>query len=263
MDLQRVYKFSYNYLLEKALGYITEDRINAFISECDGKNCNSLIDVYELLLAMLQDYNRFPNVIKFYDRKNEMKRILHNFDLEYIADQTPEKLLSAFKNEFGFEKDKLWLRYTKGVISGAKFMLAFSSFDEFKSIIDYFDENDMTREALALYLPNKIHNMGFAIACNWLKELGYSHFAKPDTHTKDICAALGLSSPQDDIGCFEAMAKIAREASVKEYTVDKVWWAICSGKFYRDGVELPDAGSSKLKRDFILALKKEFHPAEL
>ena len=81
--------------------------------------------------------------------------------------------------------------------------------------------------------------MGFAIACNWLKELGYEHYAKPDTHTMDICAALGLSEPKDALGSFEAMVRIAKEAGVVEYKVDKVWWVICTGNFYRNDVQLP------------------------
>lgn len=137
-------------------------------------------------------------------------------------------------------------------------MLTFKDYNDFKSTFDSFDNNDMTREAFALLLSTKIYNMGFALACDWLKELGYYHYAKPDTHTKDICAALNLSANDDPIGCFEAMVKIAKSAEVDAYKVDKVWWLICTGNFYRYNVKLPLAGSPKLKEKFISALKKEF-----
>ena len=108
-----------------------------------------------------------------------------------------------------------------------------------------FNKNDMTREAFALFLSRKIFNMGFAIACNWLKELGYYKYAKPDTHTKDVCRSLELLTDDDDIKCFEAMIKTANEAGVEAYKVDKVWWLICSGNYYRYNIILPNPRQRK------------------
>ncbi|HRR77848.1 MAG TPA: hypothetical protein P5191_13715 [Ruminococcus sp.] len=258
MDLKKVYEFSYDYLLKEAKDFLSEDKIEDHVSTPDAKNCDSMIAAYEFLLVILQDFNRYPNVIKYFDRKDEIKRILHNYDLEYIASLTKEELYSTFKSTFGLQTKMMWERYAKGIITGASFMLTFKDYADFKSTFDSFDDNDMTREALALLLSTKIYNMGFALACDWLKELGYYQYAKPDTHTKDICAALNLAADNDDIGCFEAMVKIAKAAEVDAYKVDKVWWLICSGNFYRYNVKLPLAGSPKLKENFIAALKKEF-----
>lgn len=259
MDLKKVYGFSYDYLLKVANGYLSEDKIKDHISIPDAKNCDSIISAYELLIEILQDFNRYPNVIKYSERKDEIKHILHNYDLSYIASLTQNELLSTFKSTFGFEREMMWRKYAKSIITGASFMLSFKNYAEFKSTFDSFDSNDMTREALALLISTKIFNMGFALACNWLKELGYYQYAKPDTHTKDICAALNLAENNDDIECFEAMVKIAKSAEVSAYKVDKVWWLICSGNFYRYNVKLPLAGSPQLKENFISELKKNFN----
>lgn len=117
----------------------------------------------------------------------------------------------------------------------------------FFSTFDSFDKSDMTREAFALLIQSKIYNMGFALACNWLKELGYYKYAKPDRHTKDVCKALRLISSDNDIECFEAMMKTAQEAGVEAYAVDKVWWLICSGNFYRYEIQLPNPRQRKAK----------------
>ena len=92
--------------------------------------------------------------------------------------------------------------------------------------------------------------MGFAIACNWLKELGYVNYPKPDVHMKDICQALGLiNGKRTDIDCFEAMVKVARECNVEPYKLDKVWWLICSGNYYRYNIRL--SNPQKNKTDFL------------
>lgn len=256
MNLKDVYDFSHGFLVEQANGYVSKQKVDEFISNPDKKELTSLADAYELLLNILQDFNRYPNVIKFSERNDKIKSILDNYNLEYIASLQPEDLLAKFKTEFKFDKDAMWLRYTKGVISGAKFMCSFKDFNEFKSTFDSFNVNDMTREAFALFLSKKIDNMGFAIACNWLKELGYYQYAKPDTHTKDICDALGLAPKDDDLACFEAMVRVSKDAGVEAYKVDKVWWLICSGNFYRYNILLPNPGQRK--EQFLSELKKRF-----
>ncbi len=241
MKLKDVYEKSYEYLIEEAEPFgISKEMIDDFISNSDVSECNDIASAFALLLAILQDFNMYPNVIKFEERKNAIIHILKDGDLKYIASLNEDSLLNEFKKEFGFERETIWRKYCKSIISGASFMMGFSDDNDFKHTFDSFNNNDMTREAFALFLSRKIYNMGFAIACNWLKELGYYKYAKPDTHTKDVCKALGLVSNGDDIACFEAMLKTANAAGVEAYQVDKVWWLICSGNFYRYGIKLPN-----------------------
>ena len=258
MDLKAVYEFSYDYLVAKAEGILTKQQIDDFISTPDTKGMHSITEAYELLLAILQDFNRYPSVIKYAVRKDVIKEILHGYDMNYISKLDPEDLMYTFKKHFQFDRDLMWLRYSKGVITGAQFMLRFKDYSEFKSVLDSFDVNDMTREALVLLLSRKIFNMGFALACNWIKELGYYRYAKPDTHTTSICKALGLiKENDDDLACFEAMARVAKEANIEAYKLDKVWWLICSGNFYRYNVMLPEPGH-RLKTEFLSVLKEHF-----
>lgn len=246
MDIKKVYEKSYLFLIsEAAKNGITKEMVDEFISKSDVAECNDIVSAYKLLLIIMQDFQMYPNVIKFKERKDCIYRILHNCDLHYISSLKEDDLLNRFKNEFGFEKDTVWKKYCKSIISGAKLMLCFHNDADFKKTFDSFDTNDMTREAFALFLSNKIYNMGFAIACNWLKELGYYKYAKPDTHTKDVCKTLGLVSNNDDIACFEAMLDVANYSGVEAYKVDKVWWLICSGNFYRYNIKLPNPAVRK------------------
>ena len=56
------------------------------------------------------------------------------------------------------------------------------------------------------------------------------------------------------IDCFEAMVKVARACNVDPYKLDKLWWLICSGNFYRYNKQLKN--HQKNKEDFINLIAK-------
>ena len=82
MDCKEIYEFSYKYLKDEATGYLTERQIDDHISNPDAKNCNSIAEVYECLLCILQDFYSYPKVIKYDKQKEKIKQILHNYDLK-------------------------------------------------------------------------------------------------------------------------------------------------------------------------------------
>jgi hypothetical protein len=129
----------------------------------------------------------------------------------------------------------IWPRYCRSVLSGARFLSQFSTTDDFYRWVDLFDEDERARPALPLLLAQEIEGFGFALACDFLKELGYENFSKPDVHVKDILRALGLSPwGTTDYEVFRAVARVARNAGVTPYNVDKLFWLIGSGNFYED-----------------------------
>lgn len=254
MTSKELYIFSYDFLVKQAGGVVSQNKIDDFLNTPDiTSSWSNWDDVYELLAIILQDFNRYPNVINFKGRKTEIKTILKNYDLTYISALSADNLLKAFKAEFRFEKDTMWKRYCKGLISSAKFLLTFKDINEFRKVCDSMNTSDITREAFALFLSTKIDNMGFAIACNFLKELGYQEYPKPDVHIIDICYDLGLISNKKPIDAYEATVKVAREAGVSPYHLDKLWWLIWSGNFYRYNKNVKPE-----KKNFIAAAKRHF-----
>jgi hypothetical protein len=146
----------------------------------------------------------------------------------------------------------IWPRYCRSILSGARFLSRFSSAEEFYGWVDFFDEDERARPALPLLVAQEIEGIGFALACNFLKELGYENFSKPDVHVKEIFWALGLSPwGTIDYEVFRAVARVARNAGVTPYHVDKLFWLIGSGNFYED----PHVGNrgriGSKKREFI------------
>ncbi len=123
----------------------------------------------------------------------------------------------------------IWPSYCRTILSGARLLSRFSSADDFYGWVDFFDEDERARPALPLLLAEEIEGIGFALACDFLKELGYENFSKPDVHVKEIFWAIGLSPyVTSDYEMFRAVARVARNANVTPYNVDKLFW-LCSG----------------------------------
>jgi len=254
MKLNEVYEFSYNYLVEISKDYVTKEQINDFISNPDTRNCSTFEDAFELGMAILQNFRSLRNVIKFAERKEDIKKEIRFPNLDDISKLDPVELSNVFIKKYNANGKCDWVNYCKGIVSMAKFLNGFKSYDEFKALCNLFDTNVISRAAFALYLKERIHNMGFAMACNWLKELGYSSYAKPDTHMLDICIALGVIEEKKQLlDCFEEMDRIATLGGVTPYKLDKVWWLICSGNYYRYKIQLPKT----YKEDFITKLKNK------
>ncbi len=254
MTNKGLYDFSYDYFTQQVNLIITKKEIDDFLNIADVKSgWSTWQEVYGLLVVILQDFHSFANVINFKNRKTEIKKVLHNYDLHYISSLKPDNLLTLFKKEFKFERTQMWTRYCKGLISGAKFFLSFKDVEDFRNTCDSMNVNDITRESFALFLSTKIDNMGFAAACNFLKELGYQEYPKPDVHIIDICKELKLIDNKSPIEAYEAIVKVARDAGVTPYHMDKLWWLICSGNLYRY-----DKKTNPQKRDFIDKAKLHF-----
>ena len=129
----------------------------------------------------------------------------------------------------------IWPHYCQTIISAAAFVEQFGTADEFFAWVDFFDRDDRARPSLPMLLSHEIEGFGFALSSDFLKELGYVDFPKPDVHLRDIFTALGLlQDGEDDYQLFKAIVRVARNATVTPYNADKTFWLIGSGFFYND-----------------------------
>lgn len=252
------YEFSYNYLLKQTDGILSKSEIDSFITEVDSSPNRTIESIYEMMVVVLQDYQSMPNVIKYFERKEEIKTILKGFNVREVAKLEFDSIYNSFKTNFGVqvrnEKKNSWYKFSRGVYEGAIFLSKFNSLDDFDAFINAFRLNSHTKLALPLLLSTEIYGLGFALACNWLKELGYKEYPKPDVHMIDIFKSINYCGT-DQISCYKAMVKTAEECSVDAYALDKVLWLICSGNYYRYN-KTSEKSSSQLKKEFIEALKE-------
>ncbi len=156
----------------------------------------------------------------------------------------------------------IWPRYCRSILSGARFLSRFSSAEDFYGWVDFFDEDERARPALPLLVAQEIEGIGFALACDFLKELGYDNFSKPDVHVKDIFQGLGLCPwGTSDYEVFKAVARVARNVGVTPYNVDKLFWLIGSGNFYKDPHIGHKGRIGSRKRQFIEVAQMELEPS--
>jgi hypothetical protein len=158
---------------------ITNNELNKYFVG-DHKDFSTLEDVFELIIYSAQNYQRMPNVIKYQERRERIKNILYNFDLERNSQCDVEELYQKFRYEFDVTSAdnnfNSWHKWIKSIVDAAKFMSDFKDVEDFKSFVAKFDYNLLTRMAMPLLISKKISGLGFALACDCLKELGYINY---------------------------------------------------------------------------------------
>lgn len=199
-------------------------------------------DVYLQLLKSLSSRQGMPNTI---GRIENLSGVFCDFNhletLKRYSDDWEglfERIQREVQTESRMDKTdphSYWVIFSKGSISGAQYLRRFDGLENFLEYVQDFDERPTTRPGLPLLMGHEIFGYGFSLACHFLKELGFSNYAKPDTHLIDIFSGLGVSS-KSPVDVFEAVSLMADEVGKTPYAVDKALWLIGSGKLYLNNV---------------------------
>lgn len=239
---------------------ISKEELDAFFIPWGNSSSES---IFERLCGSLQNSGQMVNTIKFYgENENLIKRITFNYDLtkfrmkyssweEIYADLTNNGKLDKGTHS----KETNWEKYAKGLYSGAFFLVEENGLNQIKELIA--NSNTMTEVTADLimqvkHISSKIHGLGFALTCDWLKECGCTWLTKPDVHIIEVYKHLvGVDSNTivsniDIIKDFFDYSQLIKsiDESMTAYKLDKMIWLICTGNFY-----LYD---KKLGRDLII-----------
>lgn len=249
---RKAFELARQYLL--ALDGITPAMVNRHVCPpLASARPAALAELYERLLESAQNSNMRSGVIgKAIGGVERLGSVLCDFepvavvqhykdDPDRVLDTIVARLRPAGKVRRGARS--LWPKYCRTILSAARFMSDFRDANDFYQWVDFFDRDDRARLALPLLLKHRIDGIGFPLACDFLKELGYAGFAKPDVHLKRILVGLGLSSSAEDGIVFDAVARVAHHCVVTLYEVDKLFWLIGSGNFYLDSVQVGRHGN--------------------
>ncbi len=224
--------------------------------------------LYQRFLESAQNANMKASVIgRSIGGVDKLAPVLKNFDPDAVLAKYGtdwESVLNDIvkrikpKGQVRRTEQCLWPKYCKTILSAAAFMQQFNSADDFFTWVNFFDGDDKARPSLPMLLSHEIDGFGFALSCDFLKELGYVEFPKPDVHLRDIFSALGLCDERaDDYQLFKAIVRVAKNAGVKPYNADKMFWLIGSGYFYNH----PEIGKRgrirRHKEDFITYAKRK------
>ncbi|MDP3385956.1 MAG: hypothetical protein Q8S24_01875 [Eubacteriales bacterium] len=204
------------------------------------------------LCNSLQNRNQMPMVIKFDINRITLNEIFFDFEPKKIINFYDEQsLYSRFKEAFNVKNAdsprNLWLQYAKFVLSASRFMSRFKTGKQFDQFIKVFSKNDLTRAALPILLSKEIAGLGFALACDFVKELGYSEYPKPDVHLNTIFSQLDICD-NDDYEVYKAIIRMAAACGKTAYQVDKVFWLISSGRYYLDDIVIKGKRTEFIER---------------
>lgn len=240
------YALAKEYLLRLNIAGVNSDLLEKYLRLSETKpRPQSISEIYRRILESAQNANMKARVIgQAIDGVDKLGPVLCDFQpsavltkftmgWEQVLDEIEERLKPTGK--IRRESRSIWPHYCQTILSAAQFVAQFPTPDEFYHWVDFFDHDERVRAALPMLLDKEIDGFGFALACDFLKELGYVNFAKPDVHLRDIFRGLKLCLPKaDDYGVFKAVVRVANHAKVTPYNADKLFWLIGSGHFYDD-----------------------------
>lgn len=214
----------------------------------DERRPGTLAGVYSQLLGSAANRNMAPGVIaRAIGGIESLEPLLCGFEPARVVDKYGldwERLLDDIIGglqpigKIRRTSRSLWPLFCRTIVTGARFLVSFSTAEDFFRWLDFFDRDDRARPGLPMLLSYEIDGLGFALACDFLKEMGYVNFGKPDVHLRVIFSVLGLSRTDHDYEVFKSIVRVARSAGTTPYAVDKLFWLIGSGKFYLVDLEI-------------------------
>jgi hypothetical protein len=248
----KIFELGKQYLCEE----VNEDQLNKRLYPVKAKTIDAL---FKRLLESLKNRRNMKDTI---GELEQFKRVLFSFYPQNVvkeyADWQPlfKRIQTECKPKSKMDinrENSYWVIFCKGTLSSARFLSRFSSFDEFNEFVERFYLDDYSRAALPMLIEKEVYGLGFALACDFLKESGYTKYAKPDRHIKEIFSGLGICGDKDnDYKVFQTILRFAKAVNQEPYTVDKLFWLIGSGKLYLNKTK------EKGKSDFIKICRNTF-----
>lgn len=260
------------FLLKETPSEVDEAVIDSYLSV--PPPCSETIlmpELYQRLLESAQNANMRAGVIggSIGGIKN-LGNVLLDFDHirvleEYSED--PDRILEEIIQKLSpngkvrKSRRSIWPKYCRTILSGAEFLSQFSESGDFFDWANHFYDDKRSIAALPMVIEAEIYGIGFPLACDFLKELGYVNYGKPDIHIKVIFKKTGLAPNKDNYQVLKAISRIAANAGVSSYEVDKVFWLIGSGKFYNHSHIGKGGRVGRMKKQFLKYLSD--HPVSI
>lgn len=182
--------------------------------------------------------NRFNRSIKFSYKGHltnslELKNILCDFEISNILKKFTDwqDIHQAFAQSTTLDKGAFgyfWKSFARTCYDAAVILKEFKDLNDFKNFANTFllNRSNTFKFNLPECFANNIYGIGFALACDFLKELSYD-FPKPDVHINEIYKELTGLDKEDKEYAIDLM-NTAEKINVTSYELDKILWIICA-----------------------------------
>ncbi len=227
--------------------------------------------IYRRLCDSAQNMQMAPNIVsKQIEGINKLANVTDNFSVQYMVNKYKRedylvffddiKLVLNPKGKLRTTSRSVWPKFCKAVIDSAYFLSKFESTEAFYTYSDSLYTSVKTKNLLPIAISLEIRGIGVALACDFLKEIGFVNYGKPDVHLEEILIAAKFLDPElkNKIeGIYETLNiidAIAGKNTITAYAVDKSIWLIGSGKYYT-----VDYKTKNRKKEFIERKINESH----
>lgn len=235
---------AYEYLLSFSDLGVTPEVLARYLEPGERLRAQDLNGVYLQLLFSAQNANMRTAVItgSLPGGMKDLSTALSNFDPGAVRSRHGgdwEALLNDIvatarpRGKIRTTPRSIWPQFCRSALSGAEFLSEFQSVAEFYAWADAFAVAGRDPAELPSEVGKRVTGLGFALSCDFLKELGVADYPKPDVHIKAILVGLGVAPQRaTDIEIFRATISFAQAADRSAYYVDKLMWLVGSGWFY-------------------------------
>ena len=260
---RKAYQLARDYLPSLGIEGVTTELVAKYLNPLSlNPKPSSIEGIYQRILESAQNANMKAGVIgRSIGGVECLSQVLEGFnpkavkqkygdDWGAVLDDIVIKLKP--RGEIRRTSRSIWPHYCQTILSAAEFIGQFSSVPEFFTWVDFFNDDERARAGLPMLLSQEIAGFGFALSCDFLKEMGYVNFPKPDVHIRYIFKALSLCQENiSDYQLFKAVVRVAGHAGVTPYNADKAFWLIGSGRFYKDPHIGHNGQIGRRREDFI------------
>jgi len=261
--VKKIYIKGKRFLVERIPSKDAKEILSSYLDFPDQSQFSvSISELFRRLLLSAQNTNMKPGVIGgAVGGFNNLGKALYSFNPKKTLkrfDGQPEALLDHIvetlnpRGEIRREARSIWPKYCKTILSAAAFLNQFSSEHEFYEWANSLYTNKKSMPALPMILAAEVEGIGYPLACDFLKELGFIEYGKPDVHVIDIFVGVGLCDPKPHpYQVQKIIMQIAEASGVSPYNVDKLFWLIGSGRFYQHKYLGKDGHIGRMKEEFI------------
>lgn len=257
--MRKTYLAAKDFLIRELDRPEAKEIIESYLLMPDGSGTQvSLKEIFQRLLSSAQNANMKASVVgNSIGGVKNLGKALFGFNPKKVAQfyaNNPDDLLKDIveklnpSGQIRTTKKSIWPKYCNTILSAANFFAQFKNGEDFYTWANHFYKNERSMAALPLVLAAEIDGIGYPLACDFLKDLGFVNYGKPDVHIIKIFSGIGLCSEKSSpYQVQKVIAQIAKSAKVSSYDVDKLFWLIGSGKFYKH----PDIGIKRKSDQFI------------
>lgn len=239
---QKILEIAYDYVLEKSGA--DKEKLDYYLNEWEYSKPENLNGIFKSLLNSAKNSGGMPN---FIGEIESLEPFLYSFSPKLVfenynswEDLFDEIYNSDFKTPskmYKINKKNSWVKYCKSVIDSAKFLARFDNISDFENYVKQFinESNPDLRIAFPLILKEEIFNVGFALACDFIKDNISPEFIKPDTHINQLFIGIGICKKNHtDFEIFRNVISFSKSTDKNPYWIDKLFWLIGSRRFYKN-----------------------------